>query len=96
MILSTFRPADGDVSYRAGIGLQREIPLGFAHTGRDIFGAHAPLRHLIAFVDVARLAVVHDQICAAGLRRKNAGIGEQLVLERFQRLRAGLRDRGAA
>ena len=68
----------------AGVGLQLQILLLAAHAERDIGALDAALRHLVALVDVARLAIVDDGIGAAVVRRQRRGIGEEIVLEWFE------------
>ncbi len=65
-------------------GRQLQILLLPAHAERNVGALDAALRHLVALVDVARLAIVDDGIGAAILRRQHGGIGEEIVLERLK------------
>ena len=60
-----FGLADRVVPDLAGRGLELQVLLLAAHAERDVGALDAALRHLVALVDVARLAVVDDGIGAA-------------------------------
>ena len=75
--------ADGDMPDIAGIGLQQEILLHLAHTGVGVLGMHPPLRHFVAVVDIAQLAIVDNGVGACVSGRQRGRIGEEIVLEGF-------------
>ncbi|MNL24909.1 hypothetical protein D3C87_1463610 [compost metagenome] len=64
---------------------QRLVFLLAANGEIDIGAAHPALRLLVAFVDVAKLVIVHHLVSAAIVALQHLVAGKQVILERRDR-----------